>query len=135
MLLALAQVVASSGGEASAARAALALDLATASGVALAGEGDAPDLLRRRAEALWLQGQLGGLLGASARSARSYRSLLGMVREGLLPRNVLRAMLPSLSRPEVLLPQRYWAALASSAPGEGAEASARLRSAAWSALD
>ena len=49
MLLALAQVVASSGGEASAARAALALDLATASGVALAGEGDAPSMCTMQA--------------------------------------------------------------------------------------
>ena len=102
---------------------ALARNLAVGAAVALAGEGAAPDLQRRLAEARWVSGGFG-------------RSLLGSYRQGILPRGVLRAMLPSMQRPEVVLHQRYWAALAAAeVAAAGLDGVAASRAKAWLALD
>ncbi len=94
----------------------LGLELAAGAATALVGEGDAPDLRRRLAEARWLHGRLAADAGRGQLSARSYRSILGSLRRGALPRGVLRAMLSSMARPRVSLHQRYWAAVATASP-------------------
>lgn len=105
----------------------LGRDLAAGAAVALGGEGPAPDLQRRLAEARWLHGTLAVDAGNYASGAGSFRVLLASYREGTLPRGVLRAMLPGIERPRVVLHQRYWDSRAHGRPGHGAG----VRAAAW----